>query len=259
MSPKNTMEVKQYGAEVDAFVAAVRDNVKLSDFLASAGENCVCLERFVNKETVYFTGDIHPDTMEALKIRRRKGFRIEIRNSNVLLLSVKGKPHLSLDEALEIVNESALKNYMHSIEVVAVVPKGHSRARATMKQSAHAYIKFSDHMVAKQCVNAVDAFEYKGFFVHSPQLDAHEFMMNESEYAERRSFVWVNEDVLRKRSHTASPAASVSSSTYIDSPVSVAGEVPLFSEWQSDAEWNAEWTNCEQFFEYSPEMIQAFY
>ena len=194
---------KVFAEGQDAWVAMLPDSMKLADFLATVGTDCKCLERFVyvppsrfdittqhnhrNKEVVYFSGDVHPEMMEKFNIRKRTDFCREIRSSNVLLLSVKGKGHLNLTEALEIAQNSDLKDCMHLVQVIAVAPKGPKKT----KTSAHAYIKFISNEAAQQCVNIVDAFEFNGHYVHSPQLDAQDFLMDESDYG-IKSFIWVN-------------------------------------------------------------------
>ena len=211
---------KVFAEGQDAWLAMLPDNMKLADFLASVGTDCKCLERFVyvppfhfdittqhnhrNKEVVYFSGDVHPEMMESLNIRK-VGFCREIRSSNVLLLSVKGKGHLNLTEALEIAQNSDLKDCMHLVQVIAVAPKGPKKT----KTSAHAYIKFISNEAAQQCVNIVDAFEFNGHYVHSPQLDAQDFFMDESD-CHIRPFVWVNPSC-RPSADLASSSASATS------------------------------------------------
>ena len=125
---------------------------------------------YSNKELVYFTGKVHEHKMARLKIRRREGFQLEVRDSNVLVLSIKAKADLNLEEALQIVLMSDLKDHLQKIELVAVIPAGvRAKRSATI---SHAYVQFVDNDSAKACINVVDAMEYKGYRVHSPQLDA---------------------------------------------------------------------------------------
>ena len=112
--------------------------------------------------------------MAELKIRHREGFKVEIRDSNVLVLSVKANADLSLQEALEIVGKSDLKAYMSKIELVAVIPASVRAKRAAT--ISHAYVQFVDNATARECINIVDSMEYNGYRVHSPQLDAASFV-----------------------------------------------------------------------------------
>ena len=127
-----------------------------------------------HKELVYFTGDVHEERMAELKIRHREKFQLEIRDSNVLVLSVKAKSDLNLQEALEIVGKSDLKAYMSKIELVAVIPASVRAKRAAT--ISHAYVQFVDNATARECINIVDSMEYNGYRVHSPQLDAASFV-----------------------------------------------------------------------------------
>ena len=137
---------------------------------------------------MYFTGDVPSENMDALKIRKRHGFQVEIRRSHVLVLSVRGKPFLTLDEAVEIVRMSPLRNVMHKIRAVAVAPPPRKGKKVL---SAHAYVQFCDHSTAAEMVNAVDAMAFKNMVVHSPQISIHEMDL-EGVGGRNRPHIWQN-------------------------------------------------------------------
>ena len=228
---------KRFDTEtLDLFVAVLPNNVSLSEFFAGAGVNCVCLERFVyvkqtqqttptppppthfihhrDREIVYFTGNVNPSVMAALRIRHRPGFRREVRRSNVLILSIKGGRDLGLDDALQIVRLSGLHTYLDRILTVAVPPRPGANANAV----SHIYVQFASEEAAQLCVNVVDALPYKGLYVHSPQLDLHGWAtLRTSPDADDRT--WYNPLYLRE---PGTPAAADAETAAAATPTTAA-------------------------------------
>ena len=223
---------KRFGAVIEgAFMAPVPNHVPLKEFFAKVGNNCEYLERFAyvhtqqplpsrhrthphhsDKEVVFFTGDVHPEMMQTMQVTRRPGFRLEKRGTTVLVLSVKGKGHLKLHEALQLVNASSLKKHMKSIVMVAVPPSPKGDGC-----TAHAYVQFCDHATALAMVNSVDAMPYKGYYVHSTQLDA-KTMVTSSSQASSAACVWRNRGCKNADEvpELLNPSASVEAGEWVD-------------------------------------------
>ena len=181
---KSAAVPKRFGESLDARVAVVPNHVPLRTFLLQAGTGCQALERFVDKETVYFTGTIDESKRQKLRIRDRPNFRVELRDSPVLILSMKGRPQLTIDEVHEIILMSALRVKLPLIQMIAVGGQTHTKSRHV----AHAYLQFCDAATARECVNSVDALPFKDGYVHSPQID----MQSLQESMQGRAVVWHN-------------------------------------------------------------------
>ena len=273
--------VKEFAPEtVNAYVAVLPNHTPLKDFFAQAGTNCVCLERFVyvtlrrtrtqtattphsDREIVYFTGDVIPANMSALKIRHRAGFRAEVRHSSVLILSVKGGRGLGLEDALEVVRMSPLNDYFSSISMVAVPPP---KLGAPSKPVFHMYVQFCDAATARACVNLVDAMAYKGFYVHSPQQDVYGWeRLKKIPGSEHHA--WYNPlhrpttqgPLVGTRSGASrtDSAASSSSSRSVRTPPSMVPLLDAFDDSQDEVE--VEEDECAHEPEYSLDMLSAFF
>eukprot|EP01059_Diplonema_ambulator_P005200 TRINITY_DN14951_c0_g1_i1.p1 TRINITY_DN14951_c0_g1~~TRINITY_DN14951_c0_g1_i1.p1 ORF type:complete len:336 (+),score=126.81 TRINITY_DN14951_c0_g1_i1:111-1010(+) len=182
---------KKFGEPTDCYVAVLQPNEPIKEFLMKVGTGCKAIERFVHKNRVYFTGDVSPDMMMKLSIKRRMAFKPELRESKVLILTIKDKQSLTLDEACDIVRSSELGYMMDRIELVAVNPKTKKKVVGSVGM-VHAYVQFLTTEDAKACVNAVDALYYKGYYVHSPQLDEHEVFLP-SDHPSDTQHVWRND------------------------------------------------------------------
>ena len=133
---------------------------------------------------MYFTGTIDESKRQKLRIRDRPNFRVELRDSPVLILSMKGRPQLTIDEVHEIINISALREKLPLIQMIAVGGQTNAKSRHV----AHAYLQFCDAATARECVNSVDALPFKDGYVHSPQID----MQSLQESMQGRAVVWNN-------------------------------------------------------------------
>eukprot|EP01064_Diplonema_japonicum_P022809 TRINITY_DN3300_c0_g1_i4.p1 TRINITY_DN3300_c0_g1~~TRINITY_DN3300_c0_g1_i4.p1 ORF type:complete len:313 (+),score=64.21 TRINITY_DN3300_c0_g1_i4:86-1024(+) len=193
VAPKVKPE-KCFGPATDCYVAVLNGGESLKGFKSKVGGSCKVIERFLHKSRVYFTGDVNPQAMHRYSIKRRAAFKPEIRRSRVLILSIKDKRTLTLDEAREIVQMSDLRYSMDRIDLIAVNPKTKKRNDKGYNGMVHAYVQFLTEEDADRHVNSIDAMYYKGYYVHSPQCDEHEvFYPTEGPGSTSDIYVWRNE------------------------------------------------------------------
>eukprot|EP01064_Diplonema_japonicum_P028078 TRINITY_DN423_c1_g1_i3.p1 TRINITY_DN423_c1_g1~~TRINITY_DN423_c1_g1_i3.p1 ORF type:complete len:253 (+),score=38.89 TRINITY_DN423_c1_g1_i3:117-875(+) len=172
---------KVYGPSIACKVMHYPDHMPLKA-LDDMVDNLTVQERFVDKSLVYFTGDVKEKKGKQLK----KSFRKEERESRVLILSVKGKQFLTIQEAVDITVTSPLKDLVDDIELIGVNPK-----RNTRNTTSHIYVQLRTVELAESLVNTVDAMPYKGFYVHSPQCDEHPQFFPNRNYRES-THIWRN-------------------------------------------------------------------
>ncbi|KAJ9454624.1 hypothetical protein DIPPA_16804 [Diplonema papillatum] len=204
-------QVRSYGSRFEKVYVAIVDNaIATADFLRIAGRDCRPLERWMSKDLLYFVGEVADNIKADLKIRERFDFRQEIRRSRVLILSIKGKAGLSLEEARDVVNKSCLKDVMSEIELIAVNRKATKKAVTNVKTNVvHAYVQFTSEKTAVSMVNKVDAMPYRSWYVHSPQCDEHTFFFPDTPGSD--AFIWRNPNVVNAPpagSGAAKPATS---------------------------------------------------
>ena len=144
-------------------------------------KNFVVHARFMSSNHLYFDGEIREDLKQILLKPEyrlcRTMFAPEVRDSRLLILSIKGKSSLTLREATEIFFMSSLVELVTHIELIAVNPKKLRPLRdntSAKDDVIHAYVQFETTEQAASAVNKVDGMPYKGKFVHSPQCDEHE-------------------------------------------------------------------------------------
>eukprot|EP01064_Diplonema_japonicum_P020534 TRINITY_DN300_c0_g1_i1.p1 TRINITY_DN300_c0_g1~~TRINITY_DN300_c0_g1_i1.p1 ORF type:complete len:334 (+),score=77.74 TRINITY_DN300_c0_g1_i1:45-1004(+) len=186
---------KTFGKPLDnVFLVSLPNHESLSKFLLEV-PGCEPIERFVGKEILFFEGALTHEERVALRAKPRKNFRKEIRRSRVLILTIKGKATLTLEEGLQIVAESPLRGDMDLIELIAVNPKTFKPKEGVepWDMMVHVYIQFATEEDARSRVNTVDAMRYKDYYVHSPQCDEHQMFYPDSGY-HKSDYIWINEN-----------------------------------------------------------------
>eukprot|EP01059_Diplonema_ambulator_P035678 TRINITY_DN8507_c0_g1_i1.p1 TRINITY_DN8507_c0_g1~~TRINITY_DN8507_c0_g1_i1.p1 ORF type:complete len:279 (+),score=99.28 TRINITY_DN8507_c0_g1_i1:49-837(+) len=211
---------KVYGPTIQCNVMHYPDHMKL-EALEKEVEGLCVVERFVDKCLVYFTGDMKE--RKKGKHVNRKAFRKEQRESRVLILSVKGKNFIMIEEAVDIVMKSCLWSKVQDIELIGINPRSNPATT-----TSHIYVQFRTVAMAESCVNTVDAMPYKkGFYVHSPQCDEHAQFFPNRNYKEE-SHIWRNPTYVSDPPSPIHSSVNLSSHSSISTPSSslVATPVP---------------------------------
>eukprot|EP01059_Diplonema_ambulator_P030023 TRINITY_DN5012_c0_g6_i1.p1 TRINITY_DN5012_c0_g6~~TRINITY_DN5012_c0_g6_i1.p1 ORF type:complete len:335 (+),score=87.14 TRINITY_DN5012_c0_g6_i1:64-1068(+) len=195
---KQKLGVKRLGEPLEnVYMVSLPDHESIADFLEKV-PGAVPVERFIGKELFYFECNLTFDQRMMLKAKPRSNFRKEIRFSRVLILTIKGKEALSLDEGLEIVSVSPLIDAMHLIELIAVSPKTlrEGKFKPTNVPMVHVYIQFRREEDAKARVNSLDAMPWGEWYVHSPQCDEHQVFYPDAGY-DIDDYIWINNVVMK--------------------------------------------------------------
>ncbi|KAJ9467594.1 hypothetical protein DIPPA_06117 [Diplonema papillatum] len=184
---------KVWGESISASLVSWGNSKSLCNLRAIMGQEVEIVERFVGKELVFCSGNLSREAKTQLKAKTRE-FKREVRHSRVLILSIKDKRTLTLDEGKDIVFRSPLRNVLHRIELIAVNPKkfDDKQARRETVPMVHVYVQFATEDEAHAQVNMVDAMPHGEFFVHSPQCDEHAVFYPNDNYS-FYDHVWLND------------------------------------------------------------------
>eukprot|EP01064_Diplonema_japonicum_P020537 TRINITY_DN300_c0_g3_i1.p1 TRINITY_DN300_c0_g3~~TRINITY_DN300_c0_g3_i1.p1 ORF type:complete len:299 (+),score=58.26 TRINITY_DN300_c0_g3_i1:50-898(+) len=184
---------KVFGVPLEnVYLMTLQNHESLKDFKARV-PGAIPVERFVGKDLLFFQDPCLTPGKQSEIRAKPKVFKQEIRNSRVLILTIKGKATLTLEEGLQIVAESPLRGDMDLIELIAVNPKTFKPKEGVepWDMMVHVYIQFATEEDARSRVNTVDAMRYKDYYVHSPQCDEHQMFYPDSGY-QKSDYIWTN-------------------------------------------------------------------